>query len=383
MTTANEYERAAYAYVEATRALFAQDVRPAGARGADEAPPAEALADQAQTLTVLAAQLTQAAEKQLHAEDAQVRAQASTRLLAKALTDLEVSAYLLQAAEDEESGIEPSSTRGAERGEVLLADVEDYLQLLVGEAEAQFRVAERGEVTPTDVPTARVELSNAVVDALALISERATRTGQTTLAGLLGLGVSELAQAASVVGLDIADALGYGEKIGRLYNGFRDFAVQSYDSLLALLGKQLAQTGAQKVLDWLDKLKQGELFGDLLERLYETEPTAQELQKVVTESNAELDGFIASIDRVDGLTARYQQQTELAEKILRAVAFIGTLPLAVLPQPKVLLAAAYLLLAAYVILCGADYVDAPQLRLLNRVPGVRQVVEGQLVIVQE
>ncbi len=383
MSTADEYERAAHAYVEALRALVTSEVMPAGQRGADEAAPAEALADQADTLTTLSSELTQAAEKELHAEDAQARARASTRLLAKALTDLEVSAYLLQAAEDEESGIEPSAMRGAERGEVRLADLEDCLQLLVGEAEAQFRSAGRGEVTPTDVPTARVELSNAVVDALALISERATRTGQTTLARLLGLGVSELAQAASVVGLDIADALGYGEKVSRLYNSFRDFAVQSYDSLLALLGKQLAQTGAQKVLDWLDKLKQGELFGDLLERLYETGPTAQELQEVVTESEAELDGFITSIDRVDGLTDRYQQQTELVEKILRAVAFIGTLPLAVLPHPKILLAAAYILLAAYTILCGADYVDAPQLRLLNRVPGVRQVVEGQLVTVQE
>lgn len=383
MTVARKYERAAQAYVEAARALFTPDVMPAGQRGADEAVPAEALADQAETLTTLSAQLTQATEGQLQSEDPKIRAQASTRLLAKALTDLEISAYLLLAAEDEESDIEPRAVRGAERGEVRLADLEDHLQLLVGEVEPQFRVAERGEVTPTDVPTARVELSNAVVDALALISERATRTGQTTLAGLLGLGVSELAQAASVVGLDIADALGYGEKVSRLFSSFRNFAVQSYDSLLALLGKQLAQTGAQKVLDWLDRVKEGELFGELLERLYETEPTVQELRKVVTESEAELDGFVTSIDRVDGLTDRYQQQTELAEKVLRAMAFIGTLPLAVLPHPKVLLGAAYILLAAYVILCGADYVDAPQLRLLNRVPGVRQVVEGHLVTVQE
>jgi hypothetical protein len=144
------------------------------------------------------------------------------------------------------------------------------------------------------------------------------------------------------------------------------------------LGRQLAQTAAQKVLDWLDKLRQGELFGQMLERLFETQPTGQAVRQVVAESEAELDTFVDSIESVDGLNERYRQQTELAEKILRALAFVGTLPLAVLPHPKVLLGAAYILVTAYVILCGADYVDAPQLKLLNRVPGVRQLVEANL-----
>jgi hypothetical protein len=187
-----------------------------------------------------------------------------------------------------------------------------------------------------------------------------------------------LAQAAGVVGLDIAEALGYGEKFSRLYTSFRDLAVQSYDSLLALLGRQLAQTAAQKVLDWLDKLKQGELFGQLLEKLFETQPTVEAVRQVVAESQAELDTLVVSIEGVDGLTERYRQQTELAGKILRALAFVGTLPLAVLPHPRVLLGAAYILVAAYVVLCGADYVDAPQLRLLNRVRGVRELVEANL-----
>ncbi len=378
MTTFVNYDRAARAYVEGVRALFTPATLPAGERGAGGPGLAEGLAGRAEELSSLSAELNAAAELQLADADPAVRTQASTQLLAKALTDLEISAYLYQAAADEEQGIGAEEVVGAERTLVDLRDLEDRLALLLGEAEFRLRVAERGEIAPSDVPSARVELSNAVVDALALISERAARTGQTALTGLLGLGVSELAQAAGVVGLDIANALGYGEKYSRLYTSFRDFAVQSYDSLLTLLGRQLAQTAAQKVLDWLDKLRQGELFGELLERLFETQPTGQVVRQVVAESQAELDTFVHSIESVDGLNERYRQQTELSEKILRALAFIGTLPLAVLPHPKVLLGAAYILVAAYVILCGADYVDAPQLKLLNRVPGVRQLVEASL-----
>jgi hypothetical protein len=378
MTTFVDYDRAARAYVEGVRALFAPAALPASERSGGSSALAEGLAERAEGLSSLSVEFTAAAQAQLEDADPAVRAQASTQLLAKALTDLEISAYLYQAAADEEEGMGAEGVVGVERTLVDLRDLEDRLALLLGEAELLLRVAERGEIAPSDISSARLELSNAVVDALALISERAARTGQTALTGLMGLGVAELAQAAGVVGLDIADALGYGEKFSRLYTSFRDFAVQSYDSLLTLLGRQLAQTAAQKVLDWLDKLKQGALFGQLLERLFETQPTSRAVRQVVAESQAELDTFVSSIESVDGLNERYRQQTELTEKILRALAFIGTLPLSVLPQPKVLLGAAYILVAAYVILCGADYVDAPQLRLLNRVPGVRQLVEANL-----
>jgi len=42
------------------------------------------------------------------------------------------------------------------------------------------------------------------------------------------------------------------------------------------------------------------------------------------------------------------------------------------------MAAAYLVIAGYAILTGADYVDAARLKFLNRVPGVRQVVETSI-----
>ncbi len=98
------------------------------------------------------------------------------------------------------------------------------------------------------------------MDALTLISERAARTGQTALGSLLGLGMAEVVQAAGVVGKDIAEMLGQGARIGRLYDAFRRLAIQSYDSVFVLLGRQLAGVAARSVLDWLDRLRQGEVF---------------------------------------------------------------------------------------------------------------------------
>ena len=369
---------AARAYVRAVEKLLRVSPATARTRGAFAPDVAADMAEQAEHLSGLSAALTKAAETRLDDPNPAVREEASAQLLAKALTDLEISAYLLQAALDEEAAPEFDTGSGLRLWSAGLDSVEPYLRLLLGEAGIWPALAERDEVPPTDISTARVELSNAVTDSLAFISERAVYSGQAALGGLLGLGVVEVAQAAGIVGKDIADALGQSEKIGRLFAAFRAFALESYDSLLVLLGRQLAQRAAEWVLEWLDELKAGQLFGQVLEKLFQTIPTGQQVQQWVSESRSELEGYLASIRGVDALNEGYRRQTELATKILRALAFFGTLPMAVLPQPRVFLGAAYIILAAYVVLCGGDYVDAPKLRILDRVPGVLQIVEANL-----
>jgi hypothetical protein len=379
MSTTTPYLTAANAYADAVRTLLAPAGAPTRERGATRGPTSpEELADQAEQLAPLSAEVTAAAAMQLGDPDPAVRSDAATRLLAKALTDLDVSAHLLQAAVDEEDGLAWGRSKAAERGAAGLGATEEYLRLLLGQPGRVTRQAERGEVTPTDVLTAQVELSNAVTDALTLISQRAAKAGQMAFGGLLGLGALEVTEAAAATGLDLAKLLGQAEKVTRLYNVFRAFVSQAYDTLLTVLGKQVIKEATDWVVDWLDKLREGQLFGQLLEKLYQTEPTAQVLKNKVTTSQGDLPGFVAAINGVDQLNNNYRQQAELAEKWLRGAKWLSTLALAALPQAKLVLAVGYIVLGAYIVLCGADYVDAPQFRLLNRVPGVRQVVEGNL-----
>jgi hypothetical protein len=372
------YQAAALAYADGVRVLFAPSGAPTGERGGwGPASPGE-LAEQAEQLAPLSAELTQAASARLTDADPAVRARASTQLLAKALTDLEIGLYLLQAAEDEEHRIAWVGGPGTERSRGGLGATVERLDLLLGEGEAVPAAVERGEQPPRNVRAARVVLSDAIVDALDLVSERASKTGQAALSGLLGLGGAEVAQAAGAVGMDLAQALGQADKVTQLYNLFRDFAVKAYDSLVALLGQQLAQTAAQRVVEWFEEFKEGEQFARLLERLYETDQTRRDLSRLVAESRANLESFTAAIQRVDGLDAAFGQQAGLAEKLLRGLKVLALIPAAALPQGRLLMAAAYVVLGAYVVLAGGDYVDARRLERLGRVPGVRQVVEGQL-----
>lgn len=378
MDTQDSYQQVAQAYAENVRAIFTAPSAPTGERGGSGIASYDYLADQAEQLSPVSARLTEAAARELGALDADVRAQASTKLLAKALTDLQVSVYLLQAAEDEEAGIQPVADMGLERGVSRSDSVEEHLDILLGMSEAgagaASRVERSGDRIPANIDVARMELTNSIQDTMTLISDRASKAGQAAFGGLLGLGAGEVARAAGMVGMDIAQALGQAEKVTRLYNLFRDLLVKAYDALLALVGGQVAKIAGEKVVEWVDQLKGGELFESLLKKLYDTKAIDDELSKVISSSQAPLEKFGAAIESVGKLDSTYQQQVSLAEKALKMLKFIGGLPAAVLPQAKLLLAAVNIVLGAYVILAGADMVDSQRLQILKRVPGVREVV---------
>ena len=144
------YRDAARAYTAGVRALFtlpaAATTREITERGEAGAVPADTLATQAEQLVPLSADFTRAAAAQLDVPDPAVRADTAAQLLTKALTDLQISAQLLQAAMDEEAG--PPATRGAavERGVSIAApsDLEENLRFLLGEPSAVPLPAERG-----------------------------------------------------------------------------------------------------------------------------------------------------------------------------------------------------------------------------------------------
>ena len=368
----------AHDYAEKVRLLFAPSGEPTGERGGRGPTSPQDLAQQAESLSPVSASLTQALAREQTEADPTVRFQASVKLLAKALTDLEISAYLYEAAEYEKNEIPFSNNQSGERSFANLRSIEENLQVILGQAEVSSQITERGEGEITDIPTARIELSNTVEDTLDLILERASKTGESALTRVMGLGVTELAQPVGIVSMTIADVLGQGETVSHLYNAFRNFLDRAYESLIELIGKQLAQTAGQQVLKWVNELKEGTKLNTILKKFYETEQTAQELQQLAASSQARLEQFITAIQNVSKLDAAYELQIQWAKKVLEYLKWFGTLSAAALPQGELTLASFYIVLGAYVILVGADYVDAPKLNILDCVPGVRRLVKTNL-----
>jgi len=377
MTTVPSYTDTAQVYARGVRALLQSQPVAIGERGARDLKSPALAADQAADLLPVAQELAAAATAQVATNDPDARGLAATRLLAQAVTDLQISAYLLQAAEDEEAGVARTREIGVERSAAALPAVEDTLAILLGEARTR-ELVERAVTILTDLPSARAKLLQAVEDTLTLIQTRAAKTSQTAVLGLAAMGLTNVAQAAGVVGLDIAQALGVAERVTRLYTLVREFALNAYSSLLALIGPALAQTAAQQVLAWVSEVIEGEQFGQLLAKLYETAKTEAQVKAIIGASQADLDKFATAIERVDALSSGFARQLGLIDRALQGFKIFGGAAVAALPQVVVLMAAAYIVLAAYAIFAGADYVDAQRLRILNRVPGVRAVVEENL-----
>jgi hypothetical protein len=374
----NSYNVIAHAYVDGVRTLFTPSVQPGKERGAVRGPSTyEDLAKKAEALSGVSDSLGKEIAAQLSASDPGVRMDGSTRMLAKALTDLEVGAQLLQAAEDEEEKWDFRKVRGAERGRGGLGASEEYLKILLGEDKEIRRSVERGGA-PQNIVEARGMLSAGTEDVLTLISDRANKTAKSAMGGLLGLGAGELAKTAGALSMSVAELLGQAEKVSHLYDLFRTFVSKVYDALAALIGEPLLQAAGQKVVEWVNELREERYFPEILERLYQTKATQEELKKFVGGSHAALEKFTSTIQGLDGLKDGYGNQVKLAEKLLKGLKLIGGLSEAVLPQGKLVFAACYMALGGYVVLSGADYVDSPRMKWLDRAVGVRRLVEGNL-----
>ena len=157
----------------------------------------------------------------------------------------------------------------------------------------------------------------------------------------------------------------------------KDFSEESMKVAEAIEG-QLSDLAVNFHVEWVDELREGGVLDELLERQFETAQTREDLSRLAARSQAELAEFQAAIQDVDGLDAAFRQQVDLVEKLPPKLKYVALVPAAVLPQGRLLLAATYLVLGAYVILAGADYLDSRRLQLLQRVPGVRQAVEAAL-----
>ena len=198
------------------------------------------------------------------------------------------------------------------------------------------------------------------------------------MSGLLLLGLEPVSQAAGIIGADVAQALGIAEKTSRLYAMFREFAVSAYNTWLPCWGPALAQTAAQQALAWINDVAAGQQFAKLLARLYRNEKTLDDLSVVNLQSQAGLPKYLEAMRDLDGIGTTFQEQIGLVEKLLYGFRLVSTAAVAALPQATLLMAVAYMAILAYTVLAGADYADAQRVKIFNRVPGVRQIVETQL-----
>ena len=374
------YTATAQAYVDGVRSLSLPRAA-TRERGGLLAPVSyEELANRADQLSSASDSLTTEAARKLNAAvELKSKAEASTQLLAKVATDLEVGIYLLRAADNEDADVNLAQATRTERGVSSAVVDEQLLKIISGQAASLPARMERGAGLPQDSKRARLMLSETVDNVLLSIRDQASETGKEAFKGVLGIGLGQIGQAAGHLGLGIAQYFGQAEKLSRLYTLFRNFVSHAYDSIVALLGQNIAQAAGQQVVKWVDEVKEPKLFGNMIEWTFQIDKTLATLKPLILSSEAERPKVALAYEQVNALKDSYAWQAGLANKTMKWLGYLGGIPAAILPYGPLILGTVYVGLRAYIVLLGADYVDAERLKLLNRVAGVSRIVKANMI----
>jgi hypothetical protein len=333
---------------------------------------AEPLADRAEELAPISDVLTADLSRRLYSGEPVDRAATETHLLAKAMVDLEVSALLKRAAEDE--GAPTPKAALADRA-VFNLQVEPYLKVLLGEEPET--ISERA-IVATDLRSARDQLPTFALDTMQLIASRASGVAKQAFTKLAALGFAQVLHAAGIVGQGLAQSLGIDETLGRLYRLCRDFALKVFNALVTLIGDALAKIVGDKVSAWIKEHTNEDHFSSWLQRQYAIEAAGTALAADIAASQAALPAFQNAAKGLQDLSDKFGGQMEIAGKLIKGTDYLRLIPVSSTPQGVALFAAAYLLICGYAVFAGGDFLDSSSLDLLHRVDGVPTVVHQML-----
>lgn len=336
------------------------------------------LATGADQLATRSATLIEQTSQFLAADDPVVCLGAEQHLLAHAAISLKVADQLLAvAAAQEGAEAAPVSLQEEATGiDELLVVLETALDTSGAEVQPAAAAGLAGAA-----PASRADLLATIDETMQGLLRSAGKLARDTLTGMVGLDTALLRQAARMVSADLGELV---DRLGAAVSGLvakaATFIVQAYDSLLAALGQDAASQLRQQAAEWLERLQQGEVLADVLSAILEAQVTRQQVGQVVEASQAPDSVLGQTRSDVEALGPSFQARTKLIGQILAAVAVIKRLPAAKAPMIELGFAAVYILLLGTTIYVSGDYVDAPRLERLGRIPGVLHTVEAGLTV---
>lgn len=376
--TVDDYQASTVQFASELRGLFAPGGESTRLGRPGTASPAE-LVDRADRVLVASERLTRAAAQHLQAEDPAIRLGAECHLLAQAAALVQAADGLLAAAAAAGEAEPAEATRIAAAARPT-ADLDELLALLetplsdAGVALQFTPAATRagGTATPVELLTAAEQVLNQVLQGVA-------EFGQDTLAGLMGLDTALIKQAAGMISSELEEFIrNISEQASHLIARALTFLIKAYDSLLAAMGEDAASVLRQQAAEWLQQLQEGEALASLLAALLQVAMVQDQVQTLVQTSQAPGPILEQVRQSVVALPDAFQQRVKLPRQVLAGLGIVRRFPAVRTPLGELASAILYVTLFGFTLFVGADYVDAPTLKRLDRVPGVLRVVESGL-----
>lgn len=371
----DDYQALLDEYTAAALALLEQPAAPV--RGAAPVvPDVDALVTQADRVSDLSTALKQQVTPYLSDESEAVRLGAEQHLLAQAVLDLQLADRFLNIAAVAGETEAPPLTRAA-RAPMPTVDPVAILRMPL--EEGGQRLLSPAPVRGVAREASAEDVIQAADVAISELLDHVVDFGQDAISGLLGLDTALLKEAATLISAELGELVQkLGEQASRLVAKAITFIVRAYDSLLAAIGQDMASEMRQRVAQWLVRLQEGENIAGLVGTMYTVEAARLRVRHAVDQSSAPAIVLGQARDAVDALPGAFAERTTLMRQLLAGLGLIKRFPAARVPMAELASASLYLLLLGVMVLIGADYLDAPRLDRLQRVPGVPEVVESSL-----
>jgi len=225
------------------------------------------------------------------------------------------------------------------------------------------------------------ELPPAVHAALEAINDNAVTAGSAIVQGMFLIDFSTLRTALGMVGSDLTKEL--AADLVRVGSRALDFILIANEKILALTGLNAlaeAQKAAQKALGgWLDQLQSGAVFAKVAGRVLGTRAIETEVGNWLTAYQGSDDALNAARDQIGQLAGQYAAKARVVQKVNSGLSLVKLAPPVRTPVGSAALAVVYLGLLAYTLGSAYDHVDSDRIGLLDRVEGVRGVMQRALV----
>lgn len=342
------------------------------------------LEEKAENLYGISSDLAEKAKDLLVDSDQKNRIKASNRLLAKTLSDLMVSSYLLQAADDESLGVSYSKDELTERDtNIVDSDLmeEVFNVLLNGETNSSHSERNSNVFSSVDEDDFQDVLSKQMEECIELILSQASSSCQKAVAGIGVLGILNIAEAAKLIGKDFVEVFTQCGRISKLYELSCKFFYKSLDSLNTLIGPTASHIASKLAIEWLSKLKESDKIKSVLSEIYGTKKIETAMTNLIVLSSLDTSKFEDAATSMDILKESYKQKAQLVingTTVLKNIGFLGIAVTAAIPNIKLIEASLYLLFVSYILMLAADYLDAESFEFLDRTAGIQRIMKEHL-----
>jgi hypothetical protein len=367
------YEDAWRGYQDALGALYQDGSTALAERGDRSVRVGPGLEVRADAVIDRSGQLGSAAEAGLAADDLAVRELAELQLVAAAALDLLVADDLARADENAVAVAERSSVGPPrELFEILRTPQEAGIAAVLGPDRTGERWGGSGD--------AREDVMTAVDAVLEDILDEAAKAGATLTVGLLEISVLPLKEAAAAAGHELLEQL--GDRISLMLRKAVALVVKAIEKLASVLGRDARDAAREEAVDWLDRLKKGEVLRALLTLLYEPKRIKADVREMVEGGPANEQVLREIAARLDELGVRFAKHRKAIDWLARGLAIVRGWLLSLQPWGPIALVSAHVTALGYVVYLGGDYSDwyrTGSSKRLDFVPGVRAIVrQGML-----